>query len=84
MVNFQVCLSSLVIFFFLTYEEDYGILDPFCALNYYLEWQILEPPPWDVNGDLGKVKMLYKKTLKVGFIYWALTVCKGRNLEVKK
>ena len=37
MVNFQVCLSSLVVFFFLTYEEDYGILDPFCALNYYLE-----------------------------------------------
>ena len=64
MVNFQVCLSSLVVFFFLTYEEDYGILDPFCALNYYLEWQILEPPPWDVNGDLGKVKMLYKKLWK--------------------
>lgn len=39
MVNFQVCLSSLVVvvFFFLTYEEDYGILDPFRALNYCLE-----------------------------------------------
>ena len=40
MVNFQVCLSSLVVvvvLFFLTYEEDYGILDPFRALNYCLE-----------------------------------------------
>lgn len=36
MVNFQVCLSSLF-FFFLTYKEDRGILDPFCAFNYYLE-----------------------------------------------
>lgn len=35
MVNFQVRLSSF--FFFLTYKEDHGVLDPFCAFNYYLE-----------------------------------------------